>query len=155
MKKILLFNKEGGSLFATFESEGFDVSGIDPELFSYREVEMEDSEFWYGDYETGRVYDNTQIQIVTQQAVRDRTIEKIFEKYFFIDQIKILTDMLKGFVPESDQTQDFRDMVAYIDEARAEYHAKKEAFSSNPDVYIWVSDEDQQEQVNSRYKGIF
>lgn len=155
MKKIILFNAETGTLFGSFDYEGFNVDGIDKEIFLYKEVEMSDSEFWYGDYETGRVCDSTDIQVVTQQSVRDRAIEKIFSKYFFIDQIKIITDQLKTFIGEERQTQDFKDMVSFIDEARAEYQLQKEAYSSNPEAYIWISDEQAGEHHENRYKGLF
>lgn len=155
MKKIILFNAETGTLFGDFDSKGFNLKGIDKKIFKYKEVELSDSEFWYGDYETGKVCNSADFQVVTQQSVRDGTIEKIFSKYFFIDQIKIIIDQLKVSVKEEGQTEEFKEMVAFIDEARNEYHLKKEAYSSNPEVYIWISDEQAGKQVENRYKGLF
>lgn len=154
MKKTILFNKETGTHFATFESGDFSNDGVDGDLFLIKEVELADDEFWYGDYETGQVYNSKEIQIVSQRAVRDATINKIFSQYSSISQTKVILDQLKEFIPEENQTQEFKDMVAFIDEARAEYKLKKEAFSSNPEVYIWVSDEDAAEQVSNRYSGL-
>ncbi len=154
-KRVLLFNKETGVFFGAFDSDGFNVAGIDTTILSYREVEMSDTEFWYGDYETGRLYDNTEIQIVTQMTLRDNAIKKIYSKYFYIDQIKILVDQLKVVIGTENQTKDFKDMVSFIDEVRAEYHLQKEAYSSNPEAYIWIPDEEVENQINSRYTGLF
>lgn len=155
VKKILLFNKETGVFFGTFDSEGFNLDGVDNELFLTREVEMSETEFWYGDYTTGKVYDNTQTRVVTQTTLRDNAIKKIYSKYFYIDQIKIITEQLKTLIDESNQTQDFKDMVSFIDGVRAEYHLQKEAFSSNPEMYIWIPDEAAQDLNDKRYEGLF
>lgn len=154
-KKVLLFNKETGAFFGGFDAEGFNLDGIDDNVFLYREVEMSETEFWYGDYETGAIYDNTETQIVTQMTLRDNAIKKIYSKYFYIDQIKIITDQLKVFIGEENQTQAFKDMVSFIDEVRAEYHLQKEAYSSNPEMYIWIPDEEAEKQANDRYNGLF
>lgn len=154
MKKTILFNKENGSFIATFESGDFKTEGINNDVFLVKEVELADHEFWYGDYETGKVYDSQEIQMVTQRSVRDNTINKIYAQYPPLIQDKVLVDQLKAFIPEENQTQEFKDMVAFIDAARQEYHDKKEAFSTNPEVYLWVSDEDAASQVESRYLGI-
>lgn len=155
MKKILLFNAKTGVFFSTFEAESFNKEGINPEIFLYKEVELQEGEFWYGDYETGRVYNEVETRVVTQGTLRDNAIKKIFSKYFYIDQIKIITDMLKFTVPADNQTQAFKDMVAFIDEARAEYHLQKEAYSSNPEMYIWIPDEEGQNISEKRYEGFF
>jgi hypothetical protein len=154
-KKVLLFNKETGTFFGGFDADGFNLNGIDDGIFLYKEVEMSETEFWYGDYETGKIYNSTETQIVTQMTLRDNAIKKIFSKYFYIDQIKIITDQLKGFIGEDNQTQAFKDMTTFIDEVRAEYHLQKEAYSSNPEMYIWVPDEQVEQEVNSRYEGLF
>lgn len=155
MKKVILFNAQSGALFGSFDSEGFNLEGIDKDIFLYKEVEMGEDEYWYGDYKTGRVYSDSETQVVTQQTLRDNVIKKIFSKYHYIDQIKIISDMLKGFVPQENQTQAFRDMITFIDEARAEYHLQKEAYSSNSEMYIWIPDEEGQEIVKKRYEGFF
>ena len=154
MKKIILFNKETGTFFASFESEGFDVEGIDPNFFVYKEVELNDGEFWYGNYETGKVYDNKETVVVPQSNLRDEAIKKIFSKYHTIRQTQIIIDQLKAFIPAENQTEDFVNMYTYIDEIRAEYHLKKEAFSSNPEAYIWVSDEETENNISSRLTGL-
>lgn len=154
MKKVILFNAQSGVLFGSFDSEGFNLDGIDKDVFLYKEVEMGEDEYWYGDYETGRVYNNNETQVVTQQTLRDNVIKKIFSKYHYINQIKIISDMLKTAVPEENQTQAFKDMVAFIDEARAEYHLQKEAYSSNSEMYIWIPDEMAEEQVSKHYEGL-
>lgn len=154
MKKIILFNAQSGIYFGAFDSDGFDVDGIDTEVFLYKEVEIGPDEFWYGDYETGKVYNNTQTRIVTQTTLRDNAIKKIFSKYHYINQIKIISDMLKSALPDDKQSKDFKDMVAFIDEVRAEYHLQKEAFSSNPEMYIWIPDEMAEDLFSKRYEGL-
>jgi hypothetical protein len=154
MKKIILFNAQTGTLFASLDSQDFNVDGIDTGLFLYKEVEMSEGDFWYGDYETGRICNENETQIVTQQSLRDSTIEKIFSRYFYIDQLKIINDQLKAVISEENQTTAFKDMVAFIDEARNEYRLKKEAFSSNPEMYIWIDDDAAREFSDNRLQGI-
>jgi molybdopterin synthase catalytic subunit len=154
MKKIILFNAQTGTLFASLDSQDFNVDGIDTDLFLYREVEMSEGDFWYGDYETGKLCNENEIQIVTQQTLRDNAIKKIFSKYFYIDQLKIINDQLKATISEENQTTAFKDMVTFIDEVRDEYHLKKEAYISNPEMYVWISDEAAQEFSDNRLEGI-
>jgi len=154
MKKIILFNAQTGTLFASLDFQDFNVDGIDTDLFLYREVEMSEGDFWYGDYETGKLCNENEIQIVTQQTLRDNAIKKIFSKYFFINQLKIINDQLKVTISEENQTTAFKDMVTFIDEVRDEYHLKKEAYTSNPEMYVWISDEAAQEFSDNRLEGI-
>lgn len=154
MKKIILFNAQTKTLFASLNAQDFDTDGIDTSIFLYKEVEMSEGDYWYGDYETGKICNESEIQIVTQQTLRDNVIKKIFSKYFFIDQLKIINDQLKVIISEENQTTAFKDMVAFIDEARNEYHLKKEAYSSNPEMYVWIDDEEAQKFSDSRLEGI-
>jgi len=154
MKKTILFNKETGVFFGSFDSEGFDASAIDPNYFLYKEVELGEDNFWYGDYETGAVYDSKSIAIISQTQIRDETITKIFNEYPPIRQTQIVIDQLKALVSEENQTEEFVAMTSFIDEARAEYQAKKETFSSNPEAYIWVSDEEVAENSTKHYAGL-
>jgi len=154
MKKIILFNAKSGELLGSFESENFDVNGIDKTVISYKEVEMSETEFWQGNYTTGKIYNSSEIKIVTQQTLRDNAIEKIYSKYFYIDQIKIIVEQLKSSVARENQTENFKNMTEFIDEVRKEYHLKKEAYSSNPEAFIWVSDEEAQESIKNRYEGL-
>ena len=154
MKKIILFNAKSGELLGSFESENFDVNGIDKTVISYKEVEMSETEFWQGNYTTGKIYNSSEIKIVTQQTLRDNAIEKIYSEYFYIDQIKIIVEQLKSSVARENQTENFKNMTEFIDEVRKEYHLKKEAYSSNPEAFIWVSDEEAQESIKNRYEGL-
>ena len=151
MKKIILFNKETGTFFGNFDTEGFNVSGIDENLFLYKEIELGDDEFWYGDYETGAIYNSKEITIVSQTQIRDNAIKEIFSKYSLIRQSQIVIDQLKALIAEEDKTADFKEMAEFIDGVRAEYHLKKETFSSDPEAYIWVSDEEQLQNIATRY----
>ena len=155
MKKIILFNAQSGAVFGTFDAAGFSLDGINKNVVLYREVEMADDEYWYGDYENGGIRSGKETQVVSQRTLRDNAIRKIFSKYFYLDQIKIINDQLKSTIPAENQTQAFKDMIAFIDEARAEYHLQKEAYSSNPEMYIWVSDEMEQEQFQKSLGGFF
>ena len=154
MKTIILFNKETGAFFGSFESEGFNVNAIDENYFLYKEVEMGEDDFWHGDYESGGVYDSKEIVIVTQTQVRDETIGSILKKYPQFRQNQIIIDQLKALIPEADRTEEFAAMATFIDEARAEYQAKKEAFSSNSEAYIWVSDEQQLQNLTDQNLGL-
>lgn len=152
-KKILLFNKETGAFLGSFGSEGFKLEGIDSDVFLYKEIEMLETEFWYGDYSTGKIYDNREKQVVTQMTLRDNAIKKIYSKYFYISQIKIIIEQLKTLIDDTNQTQDFKDMVSFIDGVRAEYHLQKEAYSSNPEMYIWIPDDLAHELIDKRYNN--
>lgn len=154
MKTIILFNKETGAFFGSFESEGFNVNAVDENYFLYKEVEMGEDDFWYGDYESGAVYDGKEVAIISQTQVRDETIGKIFSEYHQLRQNQIIIDQLKALVPEADRTEEFAAMATFIDEARAEYQTKKETFSSTPEAYIWISDEEQLQNMTDQNAGL-
>lgn len=154
MKKIILFNAQTGTLFATVEPEGFNVDGLDKDVFLYKEVELSEGDYWYGDYETGKILNDSEVHVIAQHVLRDTAIKKIFSKYFYIDQLKIINDQLKTTILEENQTQAFKDMVAFIDKVRNEYHLKKEAYASNPEMYIWITDEMSKEFFDSRLDGV-
>ena len=58
-------------------------------------------------------------------------------------QLNIIIDMLDRMW--GSKTDEFTEMKAFIDEIVSEHREKKRVYSSNPDVYRWISQQEEAE----------
>lgn len=155
MKKnyVLLFNAQTGAFIGEVEdNELFDSSSLG-ENIKYKKISLKDGEFWYGDYDDGAIYNNTEKRIVCQVALRDKTLNTILQKYEIFDQLNIIRKQLEK-ISGKNCTNEFKEMNDFIKETIEVYKAEKEAYSSDDGVFIWESDEHFAEGYEKRITGL-
>lgn len=146
--KHLIFIKPGGQLVAMMDSDQ-DISSINTEKFSIKTVELDldQGEYWHGDYNTGSIQRKTEKPVVLESAVKYNTNVKILEQYPVHQQLNIIIDMLaQSDVP---QTEEFTAMKEFIDSARSTHQEAIAQYKNNPGTYTFVSSEDDDAQANA------
>ena len=146
--KKLIFIKPGGQLVAMMDSDQ-DISSINTEKFSIKTVELDldQGEYWLGDYDNGSIQKKTDKPVVLESAVKFNTNVKILEQYPVHQQLNIIIDMLaQSDIP---QTAEFTAMKEFIDTARTTHQAAISQYKNNPDTYTFVSSEDDDAQANA------
>lgn len=142
-KTFLLFNKNSGVIVGQF-SKGADLQGLDFDQFELKEVEMDpEFEYWDGDYATGKIVSRDNIPPILESVLKYNTNIKILTEYPVHKQLNILIDMLDRMW--GSKTEEFVAMKSFIDEIVDEHREKKQVYSSNPEVYRWVSQEEEAE----------
>jgi hypothetical protein len=155
MKKdlVLIFNAKTGVFIGTVEN----ASNFDPLTLSdkvkYKEISLAEDEYWFGDFDNGRVYKVTEKAFITQMSLRDKAISTIIQKYNIFSQLSIIRNQLKQISGEN-LTEKFSEMETFISETLNLYQLEKEAYASNPDAYIWDSDETFFNDYTSRLEGM-
>lgn len=145
----LLFLKTTGVLIGEI-TEGVDTSVMDLSQFDIKRVDIneEDGEYWYGDYATGMVRSKLEKPVIAESQVKYYTNLKALEQYPIHKQINVIVDMLdKSGMP---QTDDFMRMREYLQAIRDEHNEKITVYASNPDVYTWVSEEEEHLQASKK-----
>ena len=136
--KHLIFIKPGGQLVAMM-SEDTDISAIDNTKFDIKTIEfdMEEGEYWHGDYATGEIKSKLDKPVVNEALLKYNTNVKILEQYSIHKQLNIIIDMLDASdIPNTDE---FTAMKAFIDAAKADLNTKIATYQASPETYTFVS----------------
>lgn len=150
-KKIreLLFLKTTGVLIGEI-TEDVDTSVMDLSQFVTKKIEIDEEagEYWYGDYNTGVIKSRFEKPVISESQVKFYTNLKALEQYPIHKQINVIVDMLdKSGIP---QTDDFIKMKEFLQAVREEHSEKVSVYSSNPNVYTWISEAEEHLQASKK-----
>lgn len=145
----LLFLKSTGVLIGEITADT-DESVMDFSKFYIKEVGIDSTkqEYWSGDYATGQVLSKLDKPIITESVLNYSTNLKVLETYSVHKQLNILIDMLDKNA--SEKTPEFVAMRDFLKAARQEHLQKIQAYSSNPEAYIWVSKEQEEAMLSKK-----
>jgi hypothetical protein len=145
----LLFLKSTGVLIGEITADT-DESVMDFSKFYIKEVGIDSTkqEYWSGDYATGQVLSKLDKPIITESVLNYSTNLKVLETYSIHKQLNILVDMLDKNA--SEKTPEFVAMRDFLKAARQEHLQKIQAYSSNPEAYIWVSKEQEEAMLSKK-----
>lgn len=146
--KHLIFLKDAGNLIAMLEGDS-DLSVFDTSKFVIKTVDLDvdAGEFWHGDHATGGISKKSEKPVVYESVLKYNTNAKILEEYPIHKQLNIVIDMLAQ--SELPNTEDFAQMIEFIAAARAVHNEKVQAYASQPDVYTFISSEDDQAHADT------
>jgi len=133
----LLFLKSTGVLIGEI-TEDVDTSVMDLSQFLTKKVEIdeENGEYWYGDFNNGMIKSRFDKPVITESQVKYFTNVKALEQYPIHRQLNVIIDMLdKSGLP---QTDDFVRMKEFLQAVRDEHNEKISVYSSNPNIYTWI-----------------
>ena len=142
VSRDLLFLKNTGVLIGEIPLET-DRASLNLEKFVVKTVEFDEEmgEFWHGDYETGMIKSRIGKPVVTESYIKFDTNQTILTEYPIHKQLNILIDMLAA--SGITKTPEFTAMKDFIDSARANHQEQIASYSSNPDAYTWISQEEE------------
>lgn len=138
----LLFIKSSGVFIGVLTSET-DTSVLDFSQFIVKSVEMDIAagDFWYGDAFTGEVRSRQDKPVVTESFLRYKTNLTILKEYPIHTQLNILIDMIDKNATV--KTPDFEAFKLFLQQMRDTHNEKINYYSSNPEIYTWVSQEEE------------
>ena len=137
VKKILFFNKASGDYAGIIESEEL-LKGLNTNLFLIKEINMKPTEYWFGDYETGKVYDKNIIPMVFEEDLYQKTYDDIIQHYPLYKQISIIIETLEKnkIIAKS---AEFTEMVKFINSQKTRLKHKIKHMSSDPKAFNFIS----------------
>lgn len=145
----LLFVKTTGALIGEITAE-MDTSVMDLSQFHTKSVEIDEElgQYWSGDYNTGSVQSRFEKPVIVESQVKYYTNLKALEQYPIHKQLNVIIDMLDK--SDLQKTEEFVKMKEFLESVRDEHQEKIVAYSSNPDVYTWVSIEDEHLEASKK-----
>jgi hypothetical protein len=154
-KVCLLFNAQTKVRIGEIDLNEYDhIPSFNPEAILTKIVELKDTEYWEGNFDTGKVYDATNIPTVTQEELQIGTHREILSEYPLYDQVNIISDQLALILTEENKIEEFVNMRTFIEEVREKYRAKKEYYINHPDTYHWVSNEEVLEDAKKAFTNL-
>lgn len=141
----LLFLKSTGVLIGEI-TEDTDSAVLDLTQFFVKDVSIADDneEYWCGDYATGEVKSRNDKCVISESEIKYSTNTKIISTYPVHSQINIILDMLAK--SNIEKTAEFVELKAYLDAEVQMHQDKIQAYSSNPDAYVFISAEEEQQE---------
>lgn len=149
-KKILLFSKANGVLIGELDGDSA-ISGLDLSIMDIKTVEMDGElgEYWYGDYQTGEVRAREDKPLIAESWLKYQTNLKILNAYPIHTQLNLLIDLIDANA--SIKTSEWEEFKAFLGRMRKEHNDQVEVYRSNPDVYTYVSEEE--EKINAQKRA--
>ena len=155
MKKdfVLIFNAKTGTFIGNIENNpDFDLSTLSDKV-KYKEISLAEDEYWFGNFDTGKIYNISEKPFITQMALRDKAISSILGKYNIFSQLSIIRDQIKE-ISGNNLTEKFNEMNTFIEETLRVYQLEKESYASNTEAFVWDSDETLLKDYTTRTEGM-
>lgn len=148
VQNILLFNRKTRVLIGTLDSK-MDLSTVDQNRFITKVVEMEPEEYYFGDYDTGKVLHPDDKPYISEKNLRFFATQDILSEYPVHRQLNIICDMLA----QSDlkKTPEFEKMMEDIKIVRDRVNLQMQAYSTT-NAFSYLSNEKDKELVEKRYE---
>ena len=141
----LLFLKDTGVLIGEITPD-MDKNILNLEKFQTLVVDIdhEAGEYWHGDFYTGEVRSKADKPLIRETIAKYHTNTRILEEYSLHKQINIIIDCIQ----KSDiaKTPEFTAMVDYLSTA-VDYHRNKIAAYQDPEVYTYISEAEEREEI--------
>jgi hypothetical protein len=150
--KYAIFNKKNGIIFDTVEDKSV-AEKYNKEHFVIKEIELGPSEYYFGDYETGKVYDADDIPFIREDEMEEKFFEGIQQKYSIIKQIMIIIDVIKQ---NNDivKTDAFNELYEFLRTQKIRYDAQLEVIKNDKESFNFISIEDIKNILIKRAEGI-
>lgn len=149
----LLFIKSNGAFIGQLTDET-DTSVLDLSSFIVKDVDLDvdNGDFWYGDCFTGEVRSRAEKPVVTESFLRYKTNLNILKDYPVHAQLNILIDMIDA--NSSVKTAEFEEFKVFLKQMRDTHNEKIAYYSSNPEIYTWMSQEEEDAINEAKSTGL-
>ena len=143
----LLFNKKNGVLIGKIDSKLGE--NLDSDKFIAKKVLMGPNEYYFGDYETGKVISTDEKPYISEKDIRFYATADILGQYPYHKQLNIVIDMLEK--SNIEKTPEFQQMIDVLKPLRDRANQQMKAFK-NSNAFSYYSEELDKELVKKRYE---
>lgn len=143
---ILLFNKKTGVLIGKIDPKLGE--NLDSEKFIVKKVKMGTNEYYFGDYETGKVISTDEKPYISEKDIRFYASADILGLYPYHKQLNIVIDMLEK--SNIEKTPEFQLMVHTLKSLREKANMQMKAFK-NSNAFSYYSEEHDKDLLKKRY----
>lgn len=147
VEHILLFNKKNGILIGKIDPKIGEI--LDSDKFITKKVKLGANEYYFGDYETGKVISTDEKPYISEKDIRFYTTADILGLYPYHKQLNIVIDMLEK--SNIEKTPEFQQMVDTLKPLRDKANQQMKAFK-NSNAFSYYSEEHDKELVKKRYE---
>jgi hypothetical protein len=148
-KKIILFNKHTGLVVGTLEHESM-LQKINHNDFTYKIVHLDENEYYFGDYETGKVYSYTKKPLVYERDLINETYNNIIASYPLYRQINAIIDVIQAN-DNIKKTESFEKLVKFLNFHKLKLNTKIKYLSADKEAFNFISNE---ELINAYKKDL-
>lgn len=146
---VLLFNKTSGVFIGGADTDKISSEQLGNNIVTKTISYDPELEYWFGDYESGKVFKFADKPPIHQDSLRIRTTDAILAEYGLFDQINIISEQLEKICGEN-KTENFSNMMSRISILRQSYRDQKKNYSENTEAYNWIGYE-QLEKISEKY----
>ena len=146
--EVLLFNKKTGVLIGRIDPS-IDVASLDKEKFVTKTIQLDIGEYYWGDYETGKIVHSDEKPYISEKDIRFYASADILDLYPIHKQLNIIVDMLEK--SDLEKTPEFKKMLEDIKPFRERANQQMQAYQST-NAFSFYSNAIDDELVKKRYE---
>jgi hypothetical protein len=139
-KKIILFNKHTGLVVGTLENEDM-LQSINKDDYAFKIVYLSQDEYYYGDYESGKVYSASKKPLVYERDLINEAYNNILAQFPLYRQINAIMEVINTN-ENLIKTESFNKMMSFINLQKLKLSSKIKHLSSDKEAFNFISNED-------------
>lgn len=147
-----VFNKHTKILYV-FEIDKTVAYSYDSNNFLVKEIVLQPSEYYFGDYDTGQVYNELAKPLVREDELEVKFNKEIAYEFPVYQQLCIIVDILDKN-KELVKTEEFDKLAKFLRAKKIRYETGLKVMKENKDCYNFVSKQDLQEFAAKRIQGL-
>lgn len=134
-QKLVIFNSDGSQAIAFQDFDQEYADRLTAANIKFRSENIEDNEYFWGNFATGRVVDKHELPLIDEVAIDMVVNKEILMQYPIHTQLNIICECMENAgIP---LTQDFVEMREFIKTKAANHNAAKETYRANPEIYAF------------------
>ena len=134
-QKIVIFDKDGTRPLSIVDYDAQFVANLTAEGVKHRVENIGENDYFWGDFNTGRVFDKHEKPLIDEIAIDTIINKEILSKYPVHAQLNIIADCIeKSGIP---LTADFVEMRDFIKQKVENHNTAKDVYKDNPDIYAF------------------
>lgn len=146
-----VFNKHTG-VFYTFEKDKNTAYNYCNKNFVIKEIQLKPFEYYWGDYETGQVYNENIKPLIREDELERKLYEEIALEYSFFKQLCILTEVLAKN-EEILKTDEFNSLAKFIKIKKLRFEQGLKTIKESKNLFNFVSKDEIKELDRKRIQG--
>jgi hypothetical protein len=151
-KRYIIFNKHNGIIFSQ-ENDKAAARAYNPDHFLVREIELSPTEYFFGNYETGQVYNIEEKPLVREDELEEKYYDSILSKYSPVKQLIAIFDVLAKN-ENLEKTADFEEIYKFIKKQRCIYKEQLKVVSEDKESFNFISIEEIVDIAEKRFENI-
>lgn len=147
-----IFNKHNG-VFYNYCRDKEEADNLNKDNFVVRKITLHPGEYFFGDYETGKIYQEHEKPLIREDELEKELVDSIVAECPLIDLLIAVAEVLDAN-KEIIKTENFDSIFKFIKNKKVRHKHRLKAYSEDRESYNYLSKEKMKEITKKREEGL-